>query len=115
VRPRRRPDYASDRKRVAKLVATFFELITQQFRGQRSIQEASRDKVDSHRRDLERQVSGERGECSGDCARDAHADGRASSTSATHEVAKSHRLRILSVNHVFPLTLTLHRRILAHR
>jgi hypothetical protein len=39
-------------KRGAKLVATFFELIAQQFRGQRSVHESGGDEIDSHGRDL---------------------------------------------------------------
>jgi hypothetical protein len=35
------PDYASDGKRGAKLVATLVELIAQQFRGQRSVHEVA--------------------------------------------------------------------------
>src|SRR5215831_10446054 len=81
----RRSDHASDGKRGAKLVATFFELIAQQFRGQRRVHESRGDEVDSHGRDFKRQVSGEGGECSGDCASDAHADRWASTTSAAHE------------------------------
>src|ERR1700736_4693160 len=81
----RRSDYASDGKRRAKLVATFFELVAQQFRGQRRVHESRGDEVDSHGRDLKRQVSGEGGERSGDCASDAHADRWASTTSAAHE------------------------------
>src|SRR5215467_5686191 len=81
----RRSDHASDGKRGAKLVAAFFELIAQQFRGQRRVHESSCDEVDSHGRDFKRQASGEGGECSGDCASDAHADCRAPATSAAHE------------------------------
>src|SRR5229473_8135965 len=76
---------ASDGKRGAKLVATFFELIAQQFRGQRRVHESRGDEVDSHGRDFKRQVSGEGGDRSGDCASDAHADRWASTTSAAHE------------------------------
>ena len=65
----------------AKLVATFFELIAQQFRGQRCVHESRGDEVDSHGCDLKRQVSGEGGERSGTCSSDAHAHRRASSTS----------------------------------
>src|SRR4029077_181157 len=36
----RRYDHASDGKRGAELVATFFELIAQQFRGQRRVHES---------------------------------------------------------------------------
>src|SRR5580704_8871355 len=58
----RRADYASDGKRGAKVVATFFELIAQQFRGQRRVHESSSDEVDSHGRDFQRQVSDKGGE-----------------------------------------------------
>src|SRR5438552_1600203 len=81
----RRYDHASDGKRAAKLVTTFFELIAQQFRGQRRVHESRGDEVDSHGRDFKRQVSGEGGERSGHCAGDAHADRWASTTSAAHE------------------------------
>jgi len=50
----RRSDHASDGKRGAKLVATFFELIAQQFRGQRRVHESRGDEVDSHGRDFKR-------------------------------------------------------------
>src|SRR5215472_12804498 len=80
-----RSDHASDGKRGAKLVATFFELITQQCRGQRRVDKSRGDEVASHGRDFKRQVSGEGGECSGACASDAHADRWASTTSAGHE------------------------------
>ena len=63
-----RSDHASDRKRGAKLAATFFELIAQQFGGQRRVHESRGDEVDSHWRDFKRQVSGEGGERSSDCA-----------------------------------------------
>src|SRR5208283_3098119 len=52
-----RSDYASDGKRAAKLVAPFFELIAQQFRGQRRVHESRGDEVDSHGRDFKRQIS----------------------------------------------------------
>src|SRR5215470_12201717 len=81
----RRSDHASDGKRGAKLVATFFELIAQQFRGQRRVHESRGDEVDSHGCDFKRQVSGEGGECSGACASDTHADRWASTTSPAHE------------------------------
>src|SRR3984885_5682175 len=81
----RRSDYASDGKRGAKLVATFFQLIAQQFRGQTRVHESRGDEVDSHGRDFKRQVSGEGGERSGNCASDAHAERWASTTSAAHE------------------------------
>src|SRR5262245_11993583 len=80
-----RSDHASDGKRGAKLVATFFELITQQFRGQRRVHESRGDEVDSYGRDFKRQVSGEGGECSGACASDAHAGRWASTTNAARE------------------------------
>lgn len=41
----RRSDHASDGKRAAKLVAAFFELIAQQFRGQRRVDESRGDEV----------------------------------------------------------------------
>ena len=41
---------------------------TQQFRGQTRVHESCGDEVDSHGRDFKRQVSGEGGDCSGDCA-----------------------------------------------
>src|ERR1700682_2018010 len=66
-------DHASDRKRGAQLVATFFELIAQQFRGQRRVHESRGDEVDSHGGDFKRQVSSDSGERSGECASDAHA------------------------------------------
>src|SRR5262249_12547139 len=81
----RRSDHASDGKRGAKLVATFFELIAQQFSRQRRVHESRSDEVDSHGRDFERQVSDQGGECSSACASDAHADSWASTTSAAHE------------------------------
>jgi len=81
----RRSDPASDGKRGAKLIATFFGLIAQQFRGQRRAHESRGDEVDPHGRNFKRQVSGEGGERSGDCASDAHADRWASTTSAAHE------------------------------
>src|SRR5580692_7862660 len=80
-----RSDDTSDGKRGAKLVAAFFELIAQQFRGQRRVHESRGDEVDSHGRDFKRQVSGEGGERSGDCASDAHADRWASTASPAHE------------------------------
>jgi hypothetical protein len=81
----RRSHHAPDGKRGAKLIATFFELIAQQFRGQRRVDKPRGDEVDSRRRDFKRQVSGEGWERSGDCASDAHADRRASTSSAAHE------------------------------
>src|SRR5262249_39344424 len=80
-----RSDHASDGKPGAKLVATFFELIAQQFRGQRRVHESRGNEVDSHGCDFKRKVSGEGGECSGDCARYAHAHRWSSTTSAAHE------------------------------
>src|SRR5579859_4908098 len=81
----RRSDHASDGKRAAKLVATFLELIAQQFRGQRRVHESRGDEVDSHGRNFKRQVSGEGGERSGEGGNDAHAHRWASTTSAAHE------------------------------
>src|SRR5215467_4983328 len=87
----RRSDHAADGKGGAKLVAAFFELIAQQFRGQRRVHESGGDEVDSHGRDFKRQVCGEGGECSGACAGDAHADRRASAAGPAHEDQRSSR------------------------
>ena len=76
----RRSDHASDGKRGAKLVAAFFQLITQQLGGQRRVHESRGNEVDSHRRDFKRQVRDESGERSGACASDAHTDCWASTT-----------------------------------
>ncbi len=62
-----RSDNAPDGKRGAKLIAAVFEFIAEQLRRQRRVHEASRDEVDSHGRELERQVGGQSGECSGHC------------------------------------------------
>src|SRR5580658_3992101 len=92
----RRSDHASDGERGAKLVATFVELIAQQFCGQRRVDEAGGDEVDSHGRDFKRQVSGEVWERGGDCTRDAHAEGWASTTSSAHEDQSSSRSHFVS-------------------
>jgi hypothetical protein len=81
----RESDHASDGKHSAKLAAAFFELIAQQLSGQRRIHESGGDEVDAHGRDFKRQVGSEGGECGSACAGDAHADRRASATSAAHE------------------------------
>src|SRR5215471_8487598 len=84
-------DRASDEEHAAKLVATFFELIAQQFRGQRRIHESCGDEVHSHGRDFKRQGSGQGGECSSHCTSHAYADRWASTTRAAHEDPRSSR------------------------
>src|SRR6185295_16754184 len=55
----RRSDHASDGKCVPKLIATIFELIAQQFRGQRRVHKSRGDEVDSHGSDFKCEVSGQ--------------------------------------------------------
>src|SRR5271154_4691331 len=81
----RRSDYASDGKGGAKLVATLFELIAQQFRGERRVHEAGGNDVDSHRCDFKRQAGGQGGKRSSHCGSNAQADSWASGTRAAHE------------------------------
>src|SRR5579862_1792423 len=87
----RRSDHAADGKRGAELGATFFELIAQQFRGQRRVHESRGDEVDSHGRDFKRQVRREGGERGGYRAGNAHAYRRPSTTGAAHENQRSSR------------------------
>jgi len=62
-------DNAPDGKRGAQLIAAVFELIAQDRRRQRRVDEAGGDEVDADGCELERQVRRQRRECSGNVAR----------------------------------------------
>ena len=68
-----------------QLVAAGIELVAEQRRRQRSVDEAGGDQVHPDRRDLDRQVGGQRGECRR-CGPDhGHPDARTTPAGAAHE------------------------------
>ena len=72
-------------------LAAAFEFIAEEFCGQRRVDKASGDQVDSHRCELEREVGDEGRECNGDCRRDPEADAGAAGAGAAHEQQRAAR------------------------
>ncbi len=66
-----RSDDASDRQRRAELLAALVELVAEQRRRQRRVDEPGGDEVDADRRELEREVRGQRGQRGRDAAMNA--------------------------------------------
>ena len=80
-----RPDDAPDRQRGAELVAARVELVAEQRRRQRGVDEAGGDQVDADRRELEREAGRQGGQRRGRRRDDPDADGGWRAAGAAHE------------------------------
>ena len=82
-------DDAADRERRPQLVAARIELISEQRRRQRGVDEARGDEVHADRRELERESSHERRDRGGGCGRDAETANDSPAAGAAHQYQRA--------------------------